>query len=560
MPKITRRGAIFTSVALLGASTAACKNESLTENLSFIPRFEHGVASGDPTPTSIILWTRISGAPDGESPVLNVQWEISKTEDFKTIIKTGIQSTGAKSDYTLKIDATGLKSGQTYFYRFKAGKTYSPTGRTKTLPKGSLSKARFAVVSCSNYPFGFFNIYDAISKQDHFDAVIHLGDYFYEYGADGYGGTTGAKIGRPHEPAHEVVSLSDYRTRHAQYKGDPATKAMHAAHPLIAIWDDHETANDSWSTGAENHNVEDGNWDDRRAAAMQAYYEWMPVRNPAPGMAREALFRNYEYGDLLSLTSIETRLTARTRPIDYVNHIEDLKTREGIAYFYKDILGDTGREMMGETQKTYVGTALKRSKEKKHKWRLIANQVIMARVNSPDLTDYKDEDFISEIAKIFPQIYDYVAISPIGLPLNPDAWDGYPAARERFYKMVADQGVNDILVLTGDTHDNWANKLETTSGTSMGVELGVSGVTSPGTGTYFHPVGEDFSARLNARNPDIVFHDNQNHSYIDLTLTHTGGHADYISVSTVYSPEYETSITKTVKLVKQDNGIELAES
>ncbi|PHR94045.1 MAG: alkaline phosphatase [Robiginitomaculum sp.] len=556
MPKITRRGAIFTSAALLGTAATGCQNESLSTPVTFM----HGVASGDPTQNSIILWTRISPQDPNFSGSITGYWEVSTSKDFDKIVKKGKFTTSPTRDYTVKIDAKDLKSGQTYYYRFKAGETFSPTGRTKVLPNGSLEKVRLAVVSCSNYPFGFFNIYDHIAKQDHFDAVIHLGDYFYEYGRDGYGGKVGAKLGREHEPAHEVITLSDYRIRHAQYKGDPSTQAMHTAHPLIAVWDDHETANDSWSTGAENHNADEGSWDDRRTAAMQAYYEWMPVRDPQPGQAREALFRNYEFGDLLSLTSIETRLTARTRPIDYAHYISDLQTREGIGNFVQNILGDPTHEMMGEAQRDYVGKALKSSKDKKQPWRLIANQVIMARTASPDLTAYKDEEFIKEIEKLFPQIYDYIALSPIGLPLNPDAWDGYPAARERFYKMATDQGVQDLLVLTGDTHDNWANKLESASGTTMGVELGVSGVTSPGTGAYFGSAGKDFSERLNAKNPDILYHDNQYHSYIDLSLTHEGGHAAFIGLDTIYSPEYKTSTIKEFKLVKHEDTIKLEEA
>ena len=213
--------------------------------------------------------------------------------------------------------------------------------------------------------------------------------------------------------------------------------------------------------------------------------------------------------------------------------------------------------MLGSEQEKFIGKSLKTSKDKGQSWRLIANQVIMARTASPDLTDYKDEEFIKEIEKIFPQIYDYIALSPLGLPFNPESWDGYPVARERFYKLATDHGVNDLLVLTGDTHDYWANRLETVAGKAMGIELGVSGTTSPGTGAYFGAAGQDFSDRLTAKNKDIIYHGNQSHGYIDLTLTHESGQVDFVSVNTVYSPQYKTAVSKSFKLEKNSDTISL---
>lgn len=554
MTDITRRGALFTGISLVGASAAACTDGSLGESVDFPVSFNHGVASGDPGVDRIVIWTRISADTSGDIPV---SWEMATDEGFKRIKNKGKTTTDAARDYTVKIDATGLKSGQTYYYRFKVGKNTSPVGRTKTLPSGSVDNIRFAVVSCSNFPFGYFNVYDHISKQDGFDAVLHLGDYYYEYGRDGYGGEVGAKIGRPHNPPHEALSLSDYRTRHAQYKGDTASQAMHSAHPVICIWDDHETANDSWKTGAQNHNAGEGDWDARRAAAMQAYYEYMPVRDPEPGKTREALFRSYSFGDLLTLCAIETRLTARARPLDYSQYKSEFQSRAGIGNFIKNVLGDPSRELLGAAQSAYISDALKASKIADQPWRIIANQVIMARIASPDLTAYKDADFLKEIAKIFPQIHDYIALSPLGLPLNLDAWNGYPAAREKFYAAAQAQDVTDLLVLTGDTHECWANKLETASGTTMGVELGTTGVTSPGTGSWFGDAGPDFSKRLQEKNDDIVYHNMDNHGYIDLTLNRDSGQANFISVDTVYKTDYKAFISKSFKIEKADGSLKL---
>ena len=554
MANITRRGALFTGISLVGTSAAACSGTSEGESVDFPVDFNHGVASGDPGADRIVIWTRIS-AETTES--ISVRWEMATDKGFRKNKRKGKITTDAGRDYTVKVDATGLKAGQTYYYRFKIGKTVSPVGRTKTLPAGSIAQARFAVVSCSHFGFGYFNVYSEIAKHEHFDAVLHLGDYYYEYGRDGYGGKTGEKLGRLVEPAHEILSLSDYRTRHGQYKRDSASQAVHAAHPFICIWDDHETANDSWKSGAENHNAEDGDWDERRANAMKAYYEWMPVRDPEPGRAKETLFRSYSFGDLLTLCAIETRLTARARPLDYSQHFAELQTREGVGNFVQNILGDPTRELLGAEQSAYIGKALKTSKKAQHPWRIIANQVIMARTNSPDLTPYKDADFIKEIEKVFPPIHDYIALSPLGLPRNLDAWDGYPAARERFYAMAQEQGVTDLLVLTGDTHECWANQLETTSGTAMGVELGTTGVTSPGTGAYFGDASADFSAKLNAKNDDVVYHNLDYHGYIDLTLNHETGQANFVSVDTIYKTDYKAFTSKSFKIEKQDGSLKL---
>jgi len=556
MANITRRGALFAGISLVGVSATAC-SEGVT--IDFPVSFDHGVASGDPGADRMVIWTRISAETTSaiSVPPIPVKWEMATDKDFRKNKRKGKTATDASRDYTVKVDVSGLKPGQTYYYRFKTGKHISPVGRTKTLPAGRVDSIRFAVVSCSNYPFGFFNVYDHIAKQDGFDAVLHLGDYYYEYGTDGYGGQVGAKIGRPHNPPHEALSLGDYRIRHAQYKGDNASKAMHGAHPVICIWDDHEVANDSWKTGAQNHNIEDGDWDARRAAAMQAYYEWMPVRDPEPGRAKEALFRSYSFGDLLTLCAIETRLTARTRPLDYSQYIDDFQTREGVGNFIQNILGDPSREMLGAAQSEYIGTALKTSQAENQPWRIIANQVIMARTASPDLTAYKDADFLKDIEKLFPQIHDYIALSPLGLPLNLDAWDGYPAAREKFYTMVQEQGVTDLLVLTGDTHECWANQLETTSGINMGVELGTTGVTSPGAGTYFGESASDFSAKLNAKNDDIIYHNLDHHGYIDLTLDRNKGQANFVSVDTIYKTEYKAFTSKSFTIEKQGGSLKL---
>ena len=360
MRKVTRRSAI--TAALAGGATACAprlpkKTPYVAASGSADQVFGHGVASGDPAPDSVVLWTRVAPFPSG---AVTIAYEMAADDAFATIVASGAIETGPERDFTVKATPTGLSPGQRYFFRFRAGDAVSPTGRTRTLPQGAVAAARFAIVSCSNFPFGYFNVYDQIAWRDDFDAVLHLGDYFYEYGPEGYGGEEGAALSRPHDPPRETLTLADYRTRHAQYKADPASRAMHAAHPLIAIWDDHEVANDSWSGGAQNHDEgPEGSWADRRRAALQAYYEWMPVREPAPGAAREALFRSFSFGDLLTLVGLETRLMARARPIQYDEVVPTLTSPEAIAKFKAETLWDPARDMMGKAQLDFVAGALK---------------------------------------------------------------------------------------------------------------------------------------------------------------------------------------------------------
>lgn len=550
MTQITRRSALFAGISLVGASATGCKSESV----DFPVSFNHGVASGDPGADRMVIWTRITAQTTGVVPV---RWEMSTDAEFRKGKRKGKTSTDASRDYTVKIDVTGLKPGRTYYYRFKVGQYVSQVGRTKTLPAGSVDKARFAVVSCSNYPFGYFNVYKEIAKHSHFDAVLHLGDYYYEYGTDSYGGKTGRKLGRNHEPAHEIITLSDYRTRHAQYKNDPGAQAVHAAHPFICIWDDHEVANNSWKDGAQNHNAGEGSWDDRKSAALKAYYEWMPVRDPEPGRAKEALYRDYNFGDLLSLHALETRLTARVREIDYDQYADTFTSRQAVANFVKNVLWDNSRELLGAGQKSWLARSLKASKQSGKPWRLIANQIMMAPMLSPDLTDYEGNEAIERIAEFRPSIRKFVKFSPLGLPINLDAWDGYPAARERFYALAKQQGVQDLLVLTGDTHVSWANTLRTKTGDAMGVELGVTGTTSPGYNAYFKDMTEDYTRRVLEKNPDIHWAQAAERGYIDLTVERGGAKADFISVSTTHAKEYETFVANRFKVAREGGSLKL---
>lgn len=558
--RISRRTALRSGVLAglgggLASGLSACATSSIRTPVTGAT-FVHGVASGEPATSGFLIWTRVT-LPDGMSGSIAVDYDVATDTDFTTIVARGTVLTEAARDWTVKATVTTLKPGQAYHYRFRVGDAKSPMGRSRTLPAGTVDAARFAVVSCSNYAFGFFNVYDAISKRDDLDAVIHLGDYIYEYGTDGYGGAVSKKIGREHDPAHEILSLDDYRKRHAQYKSDAGSRAMHAAHAMIPIWDDHETSNDSWEDGAENHDLSEGDWDERRTAALRAYYEWMPVRDPVPGAAAEALLRDFQWGDLVTLATLETRLMARTQPLDYADLAASLATPEGLAKFKTVDLVDEGRELLGRPQAERLAKTMKASVAEGTRWRILANQIIMANVMAPNLAPLANTPAIAEIEKVVPQIRDFIALTTLDIPLNLDAWDGYPAARDRFYASMADVGATDLIVLTGDTHEWWANQLSDSAGRPMGVELGTAAVTSPGSSSYFGAEAANYSRMLNARNEMVRHHDPFGKGYIDLALDRDGARAEFVGVSAITSMDYTVESRAAFNITRRNGSLAL---
>jgi len=373
--------------------------------------FQHGVASGDPLSDRVILWTRVS--PEPGVTAVDVRWEIAEDPDFKHLVGKGRVRTDVSRDLTVKVDAVGLAPGEHWFYRFEALGQRSPVGRTRTLPVGAVDHVRFAVCSCSNYPQGYFNAYAAMALREDIDAVLHLGDYIYEYGADGYGGDAG--LGRDVEPRHEITSLDDYRTRYAQYRSDPDLQALHRLHPFIVVWDDHESANDSWSAGAQNHQPErEGDWVARKAAAVRAYFEWMPIR-AVPGSLRAGrIHRSFRYGDLVDLIMLDTRLTGRDRQVSG----QDVSGLE-----------DPARTLLGREQEAWLAGELERSQADGTAWRVLGQQVMLGQMVPP------------------------------GLPSHNDGWDGYRAARARLLRDLDRTNIRDVIALTGDYHSSWAMEI-----------------------------------------------------------------------------------------------------
>ena len=391
--------------------------------------FFHGVASGDPLSDRVILWTRVTPRGDVRGSV-DVRWEVSNALDFATLVTSGNVVTNAARDYTVKVDATTLTPGTTYYYRFAVGTTRSLVGRTRTTPVGSVDRLRLAVVSCASLAHGYFHIYRDLAERLDLDAVVHLGDYIYEYPTGLYGNV------RPYDPPTMTVSLSDYRRRHAHYRRDPDLRAVHQQHPVIAIWDDHESANNASMSGAESHvPATQGAWRDRRDAAVRAYFEWMPVREQPDGR----IWRRFSFGDLADLVMLDTRLWARPMQLP--------RGSPGINDPRRTLLGDDQERWLLES----LGTSTAR-------WKIVGQQVRMA------------------------------ALAP---KYNADAWEGYPAARDRFLQALSRMRTRDVAVLTGDIHTSWAWDLALdpfdrraydprTGVGSIAVEFTTPGVSSPG--------------------------------------------------------------------------------
>lgn len=519
--------------------------------------FGHGVASGDPTDHSVVLWTRVR--PEGGAR--RVTWTLAEDPAFTQVLQKGAVQTGPEQDFTVKVLVAGLAPGHRYFYRFNDGAATSLVGRTRTLPVGSVAKLTLAVASCSNYPFGHFNGYDAIARDPAVDVVLHLGDYLYEYGQDGYGGATGARLGRAHEPSWEILSLADYRTRHGQYKADPASILMHAAHPLIAIWDDHESANNPWQGGAENHQPDsEGPWAPRRAASLQAYYEWMPLRDAVSPEARADYWRHFRFGDLASLVSLETRHTGRAEQIDYRQHLSETSDAAAIEAFRQTVLAAPGRRMMPAREEAFLRDALKEMVEAERPWRLLANQIPMARVHVPPL---RDEAFAAvSSSPEHPAKAHWEGLAALGdanLPIYLDTWDGYPWARQRFYDLLAETGVTDALVLTGDSHAFWLNALFDDWGQARGLELGTTGITSPGDFAAFGPeLGALIDQRLADHNPEVLWTDNIPRGWLKVTLERAQATAEYLALSTVTGTNYTQRVHKRVVLTREGGTLKVA--
>ncbi|MDZ4715020.1 MAG: alkaline phosphatase D family protein [Cytophagales bacterium] len=462
--------------------------------------FYHGVASGDPLPDRVILWTRVT--PEDSVSSILVQWEIASDPDFDSIYKSDTLRTDPARDYTVKVDVDALRPGTIYYYRFMAlGKT-SITGRTKTAAVDSMDSLQFAVVSCANWEFGYFNAYDKIADRPVLDAVLHLGDYIYEYGSGTYGDTT---IGRKHLPLYEIITLPDYRTRYSQYRLDRGLRRVHQQHPFIAVWDDHEIANNSHSTGAQNHQPEkEGGYEARKAAARQAYYEWMPIR------PNRELYRSFSFGPLADIIMLDERLAGRSPEAKGIDDPE---------------LTSPNRSMLGKEQLQWLKNNLQRSRAT---WKVIGNQVIFSDV--------------------------YLKAALPNMPRNMDAWDGFPAEKKNIVDFITSNKIQDILITAGDTHASWAIEAAVDVGKSykpFAVELGTTSISSAnGDERKSSDTVKLAEQALLRENPHIKYINNRDHGYLLLTLFPSQARADWFYVKSLRQPVSEEFLSKTFTVEK----------
>lgn len=507
--------------------------------------FTSGVASGDPTATSMVIWTR---AYNPDVAAIPVGFEVAEDAGFSRIVRRGTGLATTARDYTLKVDIESLAPGNRYFYRFRAGQAMSEIGQFRTLPDKSGQKVHLAVASCANFGSGFYNAYRTIAETPGIDAVIHLGDYIYEYGPDGYDGETGRVLGRFAEPAHDAVTLEDYRARFAAYRRDPDLQAAHAAAAFITIWDDHETANNSWMGGAANHKEDtQGSWAARCEAALQAYFEWMPMRDPKRGEAARTLTRTYEFGEIASLILIESRLTGRGEALS-LGGVSDPEA------FEAGPLADPARTMLGAPQEAWLDGELKRSAAAGTAWQVLGNQSVMAPMRTPDYTALLPEDILETVRQKGGYSARWVERSKLGLPVNLDSWDGYPAARERLLSSAIAAQAN-LVVLSGDSHMFWASDLYRQSdGALAGVEFATGSITSPGgyENITSDPRIFEIAARaIPQKNRGVRFANVKDKGFVLLTLTRESAQAEYIGMSTVRSRDYEA---RTLVVARAERG------
>lgn len=459
--------------------------------------FCHGIASGDPLPDAVILWTRVT--PNEASEVVPVKWEIALDEQFKRIEAAGTTTTTAERDFTVKIDANGLLSGVFHYYRFEAYGVKSPVGRTKTAGRAihqnppmlaSLGgpqnptrffpspneQAKLAVVSCNNYEAGYFNAFARIAELTELDAVVHLGDYIYEYAPGAYGDSS---LHRIHLPDHELITLQDYRTRYGQYRLDPDLQAAHRMHAFICVWDDHEIANDAYAEGAENHQKDEGDFKMRKQAASKAYYEWLPVREDS------TLYRQFSFGSVADLFMLDERLAARAKQADS-------KKAKKL---------NTERPMLGKTQLDWLKSGLQQSSAT---WKILGNQVLFAELH---------------VLPVFSNIY-----------VHFDAWDGYPIERQMIKDFLADYEIRNVIFATGDTHASWCFDIphdykkykKRGAGKVVAHEFATPSVTSANFDEYKGEKTVQWLENMFSSpkaNPHLRYLDLSNHGYLLLTLS-----------------------------------------
>lgn len=574
--EITRRSFLKNSLLLTGGILLApivesCRNE---ENLLYTPappdlsvnNFNYGVASFDPTESSVIIWTRYEIG--GE-----LTWEISKDEKFDTLERQGTVSPNSANDFTVAIDIQQLKSNTKYYYRFynRSSKNSSVIGETITLPSASdnVGDVKFSVVSCSNFPAGLFNVYDAVSKSNA-DVVLHLGDYIYEYAPGEYGTNSFTNaLGRAHKPAKELLTLEDYRERYKQYRGDKNLQLAHQKKPFICVWDDHEIANDVYKDGAENHNSNEGAFEARKAVALQAYSEFIPLKTGKD----TKIYRSFNFGNILSLHMLDTRVIARNKQLSYTDYF-DAQGNFNQALFSQNLF-DSNRHIVGNEQISWLQNQMSASTAK---WQVLGQQVLMTKMLLPaellgliskvqfeaetqgsaqPATLLAFQNSLTQLVALKTRklkgdptltAQELARINTV-LPYNLDAWDGYPKEREYLYAVCLGK---KVISLAGDTHNGWHGELKDAFGNVIGTELAASSVSSPGLEKYLGvsdstQLGQ-LAAAFELLIDDLKYGNLYKRGYLYVRFTTSNTFAEWRYVDTVFSETYSENVEKMLTI------------
>ncbi|MFF8639482.1 alkaline phosphatase D family protein [Streptomyces sp. NPDC015345] len=529
------------TVVKAAAATAALAAPLATASLAHAaesPAFLHGVASGDPLPDGVLLWTRVTPTPDavpgsGKGPDTEVRWEIAEDKGFSRVVSRGSTTARAASDHTVKADVRGLRPATTYYFRFSVGdasRVHSLVGRTRTTPahEATAHGVRFGVVSCANWEAGYFSAYRHLADRTELDAVLHLGDYIYEYRSGEY--PTADDVVRQHEPRHEIITLADYRVRHGAHKTDPDAQAMHAAHPVVAIWDDHEFADNTWSGGAVNHSASEGPWAQRMAAAKQAYFEWMPVRPSTEG----TVHRRIRFGRLADL------------------HLLDLRSfRSQQAGTGSGAVDDADRTLTGRAQLDWLKAGLASSGAA---WKLVGTSVMISPVA-----------FGSLPAHLLAPLAELLGLPKEGLAINTDQWDGYTDDRKELLAHLRDNEIQDTVFLTGDIHMAWANNVPAKAATyplspSVATEFVVTSVSSDNIDDMLdvapHTVSLAAAAAIKAANRHVKWLDMDSHGYGVLDVTAERAQMDYYALSDRTDPKATSSWVRSYRTLSGTQKVE----
>jgi alkaline phosphatase D len=526
-----------------GTLLSACGGGSASSNMV---QFNYGVASGDPLINKVILWTHAKYQNSNDPVALS--YEVATDAAFANVVSSGTTTALEAASFTAKVDAAGLAPATDYYYRFKSDVWISPIGRTRTLPTGTVSEVKLAVFSCSSYPHGYFHVYGEVASKSDAQYALHLGDYIYEYKDGEY--PNPSVFGRNVLPANEILTLSDYRTRHALYKSDVNLKLLHARMPMIAIWDDHEFANDAYMTGAENHTEgAEGTFAARKAAALQAYHEWMPIRT---GADKAVIYRSFDFGNLLSLHMLDTRLIGREKQLDQT---AVLTTAAGQQAWMSPT-----RQLMGSAQTQWLQGVMTNSTAK---WQVLGQQVVMAATWLPVSVQTKFQAYfaspnVSTVGSIMAEVETYkaalssanpaaylTASNPV-VPYNFDAWDGYPAARETVLQTFAGVAASQptigkkLVVLSGDSHNAWHTNLTLANGTKVGEEFATSSVSSPGWEAYFPSMISTIKSLFQdtTSKSNVQWMDASRRGYLKMTFTAAQAKGEFIFVDSVTGGTY----------------------